>query len=668
MTKRKKREASLRATAAIQTPLEPLRFGLTEGAIRKRRARALQTKLVKSGRNNAPSKATRPSLRPRLASKAPKALPFSSSVVASISSSSSSSSSLYRRRQAAPQLSRKRKRIVVVGAGFAGLAAALELQERGFDVVVVEARDRPGGRVHTMPLPNSHVMIDIGASFIHGIEKNPIAELATFYDKDMFKQEADILHDFDGKEMPKFDDKQAETLFNEALEAASWMRSGPRKPTALTEALDATDKKLKGSSRRSRRLVGDRAPSFVLINEDVVMEHSNNPNKQPMSLQEAIDVSLKDSLTDASQAMKRALFWNMSYLEYALNSDLDAVNNNSWDADDEFSFDGPHCMVEGGIGSLAGNLVKGVEKLHLSKKVTRVEYGDRGVRVLCEDGMALAGDACLITVPLGVLKSKMIEFEPELPNEKNEAIQRLSYGLLDKVVLAFKDAFWKEKALIGYASEMRGEWPLFWDASDACGDTPVLVALVSGQNAESMESKPDSEIVARVLEILRLIYGNEIVQNPIDTFVTRWRRDEFSRGSYSFIGCEASEEDYDLIAAPVAASSLEDHGSRISLFFAGEATNRYFPATIHGAFMSGVREARHISSLFSDEKQSNLVRDVLKRVDGVNSTESGRVAVPRAVKGPVERLSVSEIRRRIIHNFSFPPPAQPSSMEEANAD
>ena len=88
------------------------------------------------------------------------------------------------------------------------------------------------------------------------------------------------------------------------------------------------------------------------------------------------------------------------------------------------------------------------------------------------------------------------------------------------------------------------------------------------------------------MEVIRSIFGSEVPE-PKGSVVTRWMSDPHTRGSYSNLPVGSSYEDYDTLAEPIADR----------LFFAGEATNRVHSATVHGAFLSGVREASRIGQL-----------------------------------------------------------------------
>lgn len=128
----------------------------------------------------------------------------------------------------------------------------------------------------------------------------------------------------------------------------------------------------------------------------------------------------------------------------------------------------------------------------------------------------------------------------------------------------------------------RGKAYLFWNTVKTSG-RPMLVALMAGDAAETAELTPDNELVEDVLEKLRRIFKLDDRPRPVEAVVTRWRKDRFARGSYSYVGPNAHPGDYDAMAQPVG-----------NLFFGGEATCVTHPATVHGAYLSGLRVASQV--------------------------------------------------------------------------
>jgi len=539
--------------------------------------------------------------------------------------------------------------VVIIGAGMSGLAAARELEHRGFKVIVLEARDRIGGRAWTHTF-ESGAFADLGASNIHGIQDNPVAIIAKRLGKTLHSQQSNILYDWDGKAMNKDDDVKAEVIFNSALE-----RAYVKRPSS----------KNKKKYRRSRRLDGLSPPSPAVataapvptVSAEKPQEVENREEeKQADQTGKSLERALQDELQAYSlnETQMRAVNWHLSHLEYSLNTDLDQVNNEDWDEDDDYAFDGEHCMVSGGIQGVAEGMASDLD-VRLNSVVKRVSYFDDKVNIEVSGGSTIHADICLVTVPLGVLKAGKIEFSPRLPKQKEESIERLGFGVLDKVALVFPKVFWDPSTFVGYASKLRGEFPLIFDGSRICKRGGVLLALISGRLAEEKCERPsDEQVVGGVMSILRRIFGEDI-EDPIESHVTRWKQDPYTLGSYSFVSLNSSGGDYDVFAAPVAARPCHRRKSQFRLFFAGEGTNRFYPATLHGAFLSGIREARKISTLFhtNGAHPPPVGLDCLKKI-GAEASECSRLAIPKKLRRPVEHLTEIQIRRDIIHNFTFP--------------
>jgi monoamine oxidase len=179
-----------------------------------------------------------------------------------------------------------------------------------------------------------------------------------------------------------------------------------------------------------------------------------------------------------------------------------------------------------------------------------------------------------------VLQQAAVEFDPPLPDAKQTAINRLAMGVLNKVYLKFPKVFWGETIeTISYVGENLGEW-CDWLSFVPFTGQPVLMAFHGGDRGFALEKLPDEEIRAGAMKTLRVMFGENLPE-PTGMLVTRWGKDPFALGAYSHIPPFASGEDYARLAEPV-----DD-----LLFFAGEATSREYPATVHGAYLSGLRAA-----------------------------------------------------------------------------
>ncbi|KDP38934.1 hypothetical protein JCGZ_00691 [Jatropha curcas] len=455
--------------------------------------------------------------------------------------------------------------VIIVGAGLAGLSAARQLMSFGFKVVVLEGRNRPGGRVYTQKMGRAgqFAAADLGGSVITGIHANPLGVLARQLSIPLHKVRDNCpLYKPDGAPVDKEVDYKIEFIFNKLLDKVMELRK-----------------------------TMDGFANYVSLGS--VLERLRKLYTVAKSTEE-----------------KQLLDWHLANLEYANAGCLSDLSANYWDQDDPYEMSGDHCFLAGGNWRLIKALCEGVP-IFYGKTVNTIRYGSEGVMVIAGDQVFQA-DMVLCTVPLGVLKKRTIKFEPELPRRKLAAIDRLGFGLLNKVAMVFPHVFWGEDldtfGCLNKHSSKRGEFFLFYGNHTVSGG-PVLLALVAGQAAQTFESTDPSMLVHRVLSVLRGIYNPKgiDVPDPIQTICTRWGSDPFSYGSYSHVRVQSSGSDYDLLAESV--------GGR--LFFAGEATTRQYPATMHGAFMSGLREASRI--LRVNRSWQNYSRKSVQRSVGLSN-------------------------------------------------
>ena len=240
----------------------------------------------------------------------------------------------------------------------------------------------------------------------------------------------------------------------------------------------------------------------------------------------------------------------------------------------EDELDGPDLILPAGYAQLVNHLADGLT-VTLGAEVTRIAHDSSGVRVETSQG-TVAADRVIVTVPLGVLKAGTIEFDPPLPGPKLRAIERLGFGLLNKVALVFDEPFWpREPDMFGIVGRDQPVSDLVNGVRFA--GRPVLVGLRGGANAYMRERDSDETTVREVLATLS-------APEPTGALVTRWAADPYALGSYSFLAVGSSPDDQRTLAEPV--------GQRVS--FAGEATHERFFATVHGAYLSGLREAERI--------------------------------------------------------------------------
>lgn len=428
------------------------------------------------------------------------------------------------------------ERVIVVGAGVAGLSAARALQDAGVEVLVLEARGRTGGRVWTPDVGGAPV--DAGAMFVHGVVENPLAVLCEALGVEHAPSGIAYGPVFDAASGTVLDEAQAMQIGFASLGFEAQL-------VALADALpesasvrDGIEAYLDGKSSLSQD--ERRLASFALAQVLIELYESGPP--ELMSLEH---------------------YAKAPYAE----------------------FEGGNHVVDGGYVALVDALARGLE-VRLNEPVTRIRHGPDGVVVSSASGEH-RGSYAIVTVSLGVLKSGAIEFDPPLPESKLGAIERLDMGNLEKVILRFDTTFWREDdepILVLYVARDPGEFPAFVDWTEIAG-APTLVCLHGGRSAREALSKwTDEELVSGALDALREVFGSEVPE-PTAALVTRWRDDPWSRGSYSYLPIGSDPDDQRELGAPV--------GER--LLFAGEATEPRLYATVQGALVSGLREARRIS-------------------------------------------------------------------------
>ena len=452
--------------------------------------------------------------------------------------------------------------VVIIGAGAAGLAAAAELARRGKSAVVLEARDRIGGRVWSLDVPGLPVPVELGAEFIHG---HPSATLSRMRQAGIAAVDAPIVRRavVGGKLEPRGDGLYAEV------------------------------------QRALRRHAG------ALRRKDVSVEAFLARGRHGLSAEARVFARMRVQGYDAAdpaRASARAIA-------------------EEWSA--EAAARAGHFRPQGGYGALlavlAGSLRGSGVELRLQNVVRAVRWQRGRVEItgvsrvaplLPEEGSRRNGGGggrnradsrtfrvtarrAIVTLPLGVLKLAprargAVRFTPSL-KEKRAALDGLASGAVIKAALLFRTAFWEQLDHARYRGvsffhSPLARFPTFWTALPE--PVPLLIAWAGGPNADRLADAAAPAIVREAVASLASILSARtgVEEHLAAAWVHHWQQDPFARGAYSYV----------TVGGHGARRSLAEP-LRDTLFFAGEAADDAGEhGTVAGALASGERAAREV--------------------------------------------------------------------------
>ncbi|WP_265497975.1 flavin monoamine oxidase family protein [Providencia rustigianii] len=432
--------------------------------------------------------------------------------------------------------------IIVIGAGISGLSATNQLQSQGKKVIILEARDRLGGRIHTHEIAGQ--FYDLGASWIHGINGNPISAIAqqhqiqtvvfNYQDAIFYKKNGLILCE---KEKAAFE-AGLDYLMNQFETISS--------PCKFNSAADALNSWLQ--SLEFRQLLTKQ-------------HHADQP----------LFEQLRDGLHEFFEAIA----------EDPCACTLETLSPHFLQL--EGFCDGDEVIFPHGYHQIIKTLSNKLD-IRTNHPVHHIDYQYDYVVVTTFSGQKLTASQVLITVPLGVLKKNVIQFLPPLPTVKQEAISQLGFGIFNKLFVTFEHAFWREETLSNVNSMYIHEsdyWLNFMDVS-AIYQKPTLLFLFGGLSAKWLEECDEQTAWQELYDSLTKIF--EHVPKPIQLLKTDWEKDIYSYGSFSYPANNYSTNQIEQLKQPINEK----------LFFAGEHLALLGAGTVHGAYQSGIEAARQL--------------------------------------------------------------------------
>lgn len=436
----------------------------------------------------------------------------------------------------------KENPIIVIGAGVAGLTAASELTRMGKNVLVLEARDRLGGRIFSQKV--KHEIYDLGASWIHGIENNPIWSIVQHHQiqTTVFNYNNSIYYQGKGQSF----NSQEKLIFDKSLDYLLKQFKAIDQPERYGNALEALEQWINGEE-------------FLLY-----------INKQ-FHIDSKVMTKLKKMLFDFFRLLA----------EDPCASDLEQLSAEFWKNEGYYS--GDEVIFPQGYIQIIDALSKNINVL-TNKVVQRIDYSQDIIRIITKNGECFSASQVIVTVPLGVLKKHHIQFFPELSQKKTKAINDLGFGTFNKLIVSFDQCFWKSLKH-GQSNNMyiynQHRWLNFLDISELYRQ-PTLLFLFGGASATWIENTSCEDIWQNMSMSLELIF-DEIPQ-PIQIFKTEWGKDQFSEGSFSYHSAEQTSDQIEILKEPIQKK----------VFFAGEHLASFGAGTVHGAYLSALEVVKKL--------------------------------------------------------------------------
>ncbi|EJK62008.1 hypothetical protein THAOC_17402 [Thalassiosira oceanica] len=464
---------------------------------------------------------------------------------------------------------------VIVGAGWAGISAAIDLQNSGYSsLLILEANDYVGGRSKSMnsdgtlntppaELPSNNVPIEMGSEWLYQSGSTDVSQYSYLRD---------------GGYLSKVNTNR---YSNESLALGRCCAN------LLTSFYWQT-----GSSP---------GQSQLLNNTEVKSLERNTWRSYN---------SFKSTCSSSHEQCKQAYFNSRSlsslerqYLNLVIDScggmdtsaRIDELPANKTFTPDYYIYNTGYMSPQGvGFGNTAAAVAEQLkDKIRLNSKVVEINTSTIPRKVIVTYEVANSGsqvrviaNSVAVTVSLNVLKANNINFVPQLPSWKQNLINGMGMGVLNKCVFVWDDGavaqlfpkklFWIE--LISNQDSTSGRWTTFLNPSAQKGK-PTLVGWVAGEDAMRMEDQTDDEVKAEMMSNLKLMFPD--IPEPDRVVITRWGKEPNVLGAYSHhvVGRDFRDD----------SSALGNPVGRI--IFAGEATAGAWYATTKGAWLTGQRAA-----------------------------------------------------------------------------
>jgi monoamine oxidase len=450
--------------------------------------------------------------------------------------------------------------VVVVGAGFAGLTAALRIHQAGHSVIVLEARDRVGGRALNRKIAGGEVC-ERGATFV-GPTQNHILNLA---------QELKV-----GK-FPTFENGD-NVYVNSTGQRSTYSDTGPL-----------------GTAPPDPAILADLAVAVARLDQMSTQVPVNAPWTSPSAAEwdhQTLDSWIRDNSANqqfrdlipvatrpifGAEPRELSLLFTLFYIAASGDENHAGTferNFNTRDGAQMWRFHGgTQLLTQKMAKQLAGHVVLGAP-------VERIARGNGGVTVHCRR-LEVRAKRAIVAIPPTL--AGRIEYTPRLPSARDQLTQRLPQGTLIKATAVYGRPFWRDAGLNGQSVSYKGPANVTFDDSPPDGSRGVIFGFIGGDEARKFMRMTKASRRAAALNNFKLYFGARAA-NPLDYFETNWSQETWTRG------CPVA------IAGP---GTLLGYGPAIRkpvgrIHWAGTETSTFWNGYMDGAVRSGERAANEV--------------------------------------------------------------------------